>query len=349
MILRSSSLLSLVSAIICLGLSQPLAAEARSPWDMQHPTLPAQQPPAGFQPGQAPGTLHTGVPPQFSQTSSMQPSSMQPNQLPKNFWQGGKQSGFANRIQPGVVLTGVMEDEISSAKNKPGDIFAINLKEGYVENGMQVIPRESRIVGAITHVVPAKSQRAPGQPGSLQVSIQSLVLPDGNHLPFAGFIAINPNHAFEKQQKKNLGFDIKDTGSHIAGMMGSFTNGIGFMYARKYRGRDFYMDKDDTIPVKLNKSLIIPEEYVKPVGAAADAPGINGLTPDAKGMSNALPPLAPGMVPGLSGPDTVGQFQAPKPQQPIPGLVGGEADPFITPINSSATGSKPLNDMPEPF
>ena len=334
MLLRPSRLFSLVS-VLTLSLSQALPSEARSPWDMQHPTLPPQQD-GSFVPGQLPGTLHKGVP----------PAMMTPKQLPQNFWQGGQHPGFANRIQPGVMLTGILEDDISSGKNKPGDVFALSLEDGYVQNGMQVIPQKSKIVGAITHVVPARTQRAPGQPGSLQVSLQSLVLPDGTHIPIAGFIAHNPNHAYDDPPKKgNAGFDIKDTGHHIAGMMGSFTNGIGFMYAKKYRGRDFYMDKDDAIPVRLNKTLIIPEQYVRPVGAAA--PVANGDASVIPGMSNSLAPVAPGMVPGLNGADTVGQFAPPRPAQPVPGLVGGEPDPFNTPVNQ--TVSKPLNEMPEPF
>lgn len=342
---RTSRLLSLISAL-AFSLTGSIyglqSAIARSPWDMQHPTLPAQSPPTNYQVGQLPGTLHTGVPPAFSQKGSL------PGKLPANFWQGGQVQGISNRIQPGVVLTGKLEDEISSGSSKIGDVFALALDEGYVENNLQVIPRGSKIVGAITHVVPAKSQRVAGQPGSLQVSLQSLVLPDGNHIPFAGFIAVNPNHEFDKAKKRNLGFDVRDTGSHIAGMMGSFTNGIGFMYARKYRGKDFYMDKDELVPVRLNKTLIIPEEYVKPVGAPIDAPGLNGLTPDARGMSNALPSMAPGMVPGLAGADSVGQYQKPVPAQAVPGLVGGESDPFSTPMRPAAN-TQPLKDMPEPF
>lgn len=328
---RLSRLLSLVSVFsMSLGLASPV--EARSPWDMQHPTLPPQQD-GNYMPGQLPGQLHTGVPPALTT----------PQNLGKNFWQG-QHPGFVNRIQPGVMLTGILEDEISSGKNKPGDVFALSLEDGFVQNGMQVIPQKSKIVGAITHVVPARTLRAPGQPGSLQVSLQALVLPDGTHIPFAGFIANNPNHAYEKAPgKKNAGFDVKDTGHHIAGMMGSFTNGIGFMYSKKYRGRDFYMDKDDAIPVRLNKTLIIPEQYVRPVGAPPDAPGMNANVP---GMSSQLAPVAPGMVPGLTGADPVGQFSPPRPGQPVPGLVG-ETDPFTIPVNGPT--SKPLNEMPEPF
>lgn len=319
-------------------------AYGRSQWEIQHPTLPpAQQPDT---PGQMPGELHKGVPPQF-QASKFDPAQYQPSQAPvqqqisNGFWQG-QMPGFVNRLQPGIMLTGVLEDEISSGKNKPGDLFSLNLQDGFVQSGMQVIPKNSKIVGAVTHVVPAKRQRT-GHPGSLQVSMQSLVLPDGSHIPFAGFIAVNPNHGYKNPpRKRNLGFDIKDTGHHITGMMNSFTNGIGFVHAKQYRGNDFYMEKGELVPVRLNKTLIIPEHLVRPVEAAIQ-PGSNFPLP-------ALSPGASG-VPGLTGADSsANQFPAAgipgqSARQAVPGLIDG--DPFNAPIGSTA--ATPLSEMPEPF
>lgn len=312
-----------------LGLSLAMAiaaalippCQSRNQWDIQQANSNKQQN-TPYQEGQTPGQVHTGIPAQFQA----------PQQLGKGFWQG-QHPGFSNRLQPGIMLNGVLDDEISSRDSKIGDLFAINLEEGFVQNGMQVIPRGSRILGAVTHVIPAKSQKS-GVPGQLQVSLQTLVLPDGAHLPFAGFIAVNPNHSYQNPPKqRSLGYDIKDTGQHLAGMMGSFTNGIGFMYAKKYRGNDFYMDKGEIIPVRLNKTIIIPEQYVQPVAMT--------------GGTQTQFSMPPGMVPGLAGPDQFGQFQAPKPPTPVPGLVG-DADPFNTPT-TGMPAARPLNEMPEPF
>jgi hypothetical protein len=302
----------LLSQIMGLLLSCPLSAEARSQWEIQHPTLPPQQD-AQYMPGQMPGQLHKGL----------------PAQLHPDFWKGQVPS-LANRVMPGVVLTGVLEQELDSGDSKPGDVFSIRLDDGFVNNGMQVIPQKSKIVGAVTSVSPA-SRSTHGQPGSLQVSLQSLVLPDGTHIPFSGFIAVNPNHSAKNPPKqRNLGFDIKDTGNHVAGMLGSFTNGVGFMYRKKYRGKDFYLDKDELVPVRVNRTIIIPELAVKPVAPQAMA----GQT-------------APGMVPGLAGQDGVGHYTPPVAPPPVPGLVG-DADPFAVPINPGVN-SKPLSEMPEPF
>jgi hypothetical protein len=361
--------------VLCCSLGS--AAYSRSQWEIQHPTLPADQD-GTYMPGQ----LHKGV----------------PSSLSKNFWQGGQYPGQSNIVQPGVVLTGVMEVELSSARSKPGDIFALTLQDGYVQNGMQVIPQNSKIVGTVTSVAPAALQRH-GQPGNIQVSLQSLVLPDGTHLPFYGFIANNPNQGSKDPPKKrHLGFELKDAGSSMAGMLSPYTGRMGYLMKKQYRGNDFYIDQGEAVPVRLNQQLVIPDAEVKPVTAVSPngipvapgmnpaAPGMNpaapGMNPAAPGMNPAIPgmnpaipgmnpaipgmnPAIPGMsqaapglyrpgtgtqapaVPGLAGPDSVGQYRTPAPAQPVPGL-SGESDPFNLPVNPSKQ-SKPLSEMPEPF
>jgi hypothetical protein len=245
---------------------------------------------------------------------------------------------MANRVQQGIVLTGTLENDLSSGKNKPGDIFAITLKDGYVANGMQVIPQDSKIVGAVTAVAPAKMMKQ-GQPGNIQVSLQSLVLPDGTHLPFAGFISSNPNHSFKNAPKqRNSGFDMKDTGQAVAGMFANYTNGIGYMVSKRHRGNDFHLDKGDMLPVRLNQPLVIPEQEVHPVAQAVSPYGVP--------PGGAVPGMAPQAVPGLSGTDTIGQYSPPRPAQAVPGLVG--EDPFNAPVNAGSQ-SRPLSEMPEPF
>jgi hypothetical protein len=309
-----------LSLLAALSLSLQMAAGARSQWEIQHPTLPADQD-STYVPGQMPGQLHTGV----------------PMGLSKNFWQG-QHPGFVNRIPPGVVLTGILQNELDSGSSKPGDIFAITLQDGFVQNGMQVIPQNSKIVGSVTAVSPAKVQRH-GQPGNMQVSLQSLVLPDGTHVPFSGFISSNPNHALKDAPKKrSLGFDIKDTGAQMAGMLNTYTNGFGYALNKRYMGKDFYLDEGEALPIRLNQTLVIPEEEVKPVTAAMP----NGM-PGAPGLMPGMPPQG---VPGLSGPDAIGQYRRPSAGNPVPGLVG--EDPFNTPVNPNVQ-SKSLNDMPEPF
>ncbi len=339
--------IGVLSAVLAaLGLALPNHALARSQWEIQHPTLPADQD-GTYVPGQMPGQIHNGMPPQMN----------------TDFWKG-QHPGFVNCVQPGVVLTGILENEIGSDESKPGDTFAITLEEGFVQNGMQVIPQGSKIVGSVTSVMPAKSQRH-GMPGQISVSLQALVLPDGNHLPFSGFIASNPNHAFKNPPKqRNGGFDLKDTGSHVAAMMTGFTGGLGgYMYKNRYRGQEFYIDKGEALPIRLNRTLTMPDGVVRPVAAAMPnaipgSPGISGVpgplgsivAPAAPSggnfqMSSQMVPIQ--QIPGLAGADSVGQYQAPRPAQAVPGLIGD--DPFNAPLNKTSGSTRPLNQMPEPF
>ncbi|MGH9553856.1 MAG: hypothetical protein ACRD3W_31040, partial [Terriglobales bacterium] len=104
-----------------------------------------------------------------------------------DFWKGMA----ATRIGPGTVLTGIMEETISSKDSKMGDIFAIRLEDGYSVEGKELIPKGAKIVGSICGVSPAVGQKG-GMPGQLRVSLQTLVFPDGSSTPFWGYIDHNP-------------------------------------------------------------------------------------------------------------------------------------------------------------
>lgn len=309
--MRRISTAKLLSA--CLGLSFVFAAGpgfARNQWEInnnQPQNAGQQMPPQANLPWQS--------------TSPV-------GQIGADFWKGQAPS-LANRVQPGVVLTGILEHTISSGKSLPGDTFAITLEDGFVQNGMQVIPQHSKIVGVVTAVTPAKKLRA-GMPGQMQVSIQSLVLPDGNHVPFSGFIDSNPAHAFKKAPKKrNLGFDIADTGQQFTGMFNAFTDGIGVTHAKRHRGNDFILEEGEAIPVRLNRALTVPEYVVQPMQLSS--PGFGGYVPPQSGAPTGATPQ--------------GKVVQSMPSSAVPGLVGD--DVFGQPVPSAPPRS--LKDMPEPF
>lgn len=325
---------------VAYAASMHCACQGRNQWEIQKQqgsnpagTVSSQQAAAqiaGMTGGTIPG-VPTTMPGQApflpSQAPFLPGQTSAPGQIGPNFWKGQVPAGVAgvsNRVPAGVVLTGILEHTISSGKSLPGDTFAIKLEDGFVQNGLQIIPQHSKIVGSVTAVTPAKKLRA-GMPGQMQVSIQSLVLPDGTHLPFSGFIDSNPAHAFKKPPKKrNLGFDIADTGKHFNSMLGSFTDGIGVTHARRHRGDDFILEEGEAIPVRLNRGLTVPESVVQPVQIAT--PGFQGYAP----------PAAPSAVP-MRGPSAMVPSS-------VPGLVGD--DVFAQPIGPAP---KSLNDMPEPF
>ena len=95
-------------------------------------------------------------------------------------------------VDAGTVLNGTLVDELSSKKSKIGDTFSILLTEGYVRDNVQLIPANSKIVGAVNAVTPA-STTSNGVAGSVQVSLQTLVMPDGRSMPISASILYNPN------------------------------------------------------------------------------------------------------------------------------------------------------------
>lgn len=327
--------------ILSIGIQSQNAASARTQWEIQHPnSLPGQDarfiPPGSDQlssqvPALSPGQFGS-VPGQMGGANQM-PGQMganqMPGQIPQNFWKGQMPVAINNRVAAGIVLTGIMEHTISSGKSLPGDTFAILLEDGFAQNGMQVIPLHSKIIGTVTTVTPAKRLRV-GMPGQIQVALQSLVMPDGSHVPFAGFIDSNPAHAFKKAPKKrNLGFDIADTGKNLMGGFGGLTDGMGWTVARRHRGNEFILEEGEAVPIRLNRSITVPESVVRPVQMAA--PGQAGFAP-----GSAIPGLPVQPMPANSIP-----YGTPS---TVPGLVGD--DVFGKPVGATP---KSLNDMPEPF
>lgn len=256
-------------------------------------------------PGQTmPGQLHNSMPPQFN----------------KNFWQGGLSS---NQIPTGSVLTGILENTISSSQSHVGDTFGIALPGGFAPNGQQLLPQGTRLIGSVTATTPAARLRN-GQAGSLQIAIQSLILPDGITVPFSGVIETNPNHIFkEPPQQRNAGFSLADYGQQVGGMLGSFTNGSGYLLNQRLRGKDFLLQKGEAIPIRVTSSVVLPinqQANVLPQTAPLAVPGLAELAPAIPGTA---PALNSAVIPGLvdATPGSFNQQLQSEPEQQTP-------DPF---------------------
>lgn len=311
---------------------------ARNQWDINHG---GNNPPQD--PRFAPGGVYSGYVPQFT----------------PDFWT----NALSNRIPIGTVLSVILEDDLSSAKNKAGDTFTLTLQDGFVLNGHQLVPPNSKIIGTVNSVTPAKSLKG-GHPGKLQISLQSLVFPDGRHIPLYAFIDCNPNHMQKQPPKvRHLGKSIADYGESVGAMFGSILTGPGFMMNKRNRGLDFTLDKGEVLPVRLTRTLIIPESQnliAQPPGAIpASSGGVDGkpLGGSASGgsPSSGQLPFSPQPVPGLidpSGPVQIpAQSAAPVPSggtssAPFPpGASQGDPDAiFNRPLNSPQ-----LQEMPDPF
>lgn len=234
------------------------------------------------------------------------------------------------RVPIGTLLSGVLEDDLSSGKNKRGDVFSIRLEDGYFRNGVEVVPRHSRIVGAVINVVPSRNTGM-GHPGNLQVNLQTIVFPDGSNTPIAGFLVHNPNmDETQNPRKANAAqaasYYPKATMSSL-GMVGRTLTGrlIGMKPAPRIKGSEFKLQKGEILAVRLNRSLDLTRMSPPPTGFAPST----------------LPPqgLASPTVPALNS----GQPLLPTPR-PATGAVSGPNQIFDNPI-----GPKPGLNMPDPF
>lgn len=195
-----------------------------------------------------------------------------------------------NRVGNGTLLNGVLEDNLSSGKNKPGDVFSIRLEDGLYKNGIEVIPRHSKIVGAVIHTVPGGMQ-IHGNPGNLQVSLQTLVFPDGRNTPISGFLVHNSNMDMMNDPRKGsaafaASYYPKQV-VHSLGSIGRTLSGraIGIKPGYTQRGSDFKMAQGEVIAVRLNRSLDLTHMSPPPTNFAP--PGMS--------VPNSSLPVVPGI------------------------------------------------------
>lgn len=337
--------------------AQPAPAQFAPPQDVDAPLgeapqsipPPAAQPPipqsgmmnTGFaghpglwQPGQGPmGDNPNPVPTAF------QPGGSHHNKFPAfhpNFWKSGTMNsgqpggGPTNFVSSGTVLSAILEQDLSSRTCKNGDVFSLTLQDGFVVNGKMAIAPHSKILGTVVNAIPAKMQRH-GHAGSLEISLQTLVLPDGSHMPFYGFVEHNPNHLFEKPHKKRwAGVDIRDYGDSVKGMFATMFSGPGWIHARRLRGNEFVLAKGELLPIRLTRGLRVPEVQV----------AVNSAPP-------MVPPTASGTGP-QSGPSVAGSSGLPVSgaapgSSAVPGLSDAN-EIFNTPLQPG-----PTQQLPEPF
>ncbi len=287
-----------MAALVALaGASALLSASAQS----NYPGYPGYNTAPGME---APTAV--GLPPNVNPSvPSAAPAT--PNMGSMDFWK----SFVANRITPGSVLTGTLEDDLSSKKAKAGDIFAIVLNDGFTNQGKVVIPPGSRIIGTVTSATPAKGLKF-GMPGNIDVSLQSLALPDGRTGPISGFIEHNPNHDIKDDPNKgtnNKSIPIGDYTNSAKAMGYSLVTRVtriaGVRYsphANQKAGKDFEMKKGEVLAVKLNRPLDLAS-LVYPAGSQnAAMPAPNAVQGNMQPFSpQSAPPFgaAPGSQAGL--------------------------------------------------
>jgi hypothetical protein len=251
-------------AVALIASSFPYAAEAQGTFPQYQQYQQGQEPqqtptPTNVVPGLASPGAQPAAPNPFVQ--AWQNGSMTQS---GNFWQ----SFMANRVNAGTMLTGTMQDSLSSKNNNVGDVFAIMLDQGYSVQDKVVIPAGSKVLGSVTQVTPAKAMRN-GAPGNLSISIQTIVFPDGRSAPIAAFVQINPNAAANRNTvagKKGQSLDksvpLAAYGNSVKGMgysaVGSMTRMFGVRYSPQrhiHAGAEFSIDKGEPLAIRLTRPL----------------------------------------------------------------------------------------------
>lgn len=303
-----------LSLVICLTASQagfftqPLLA--REQWQMQHPSGPA--PTGPITAGSYSNSIIDPNKPQINQGvpglsgSSNGPSSFAPGLVAAPNMQRGNnrmpppeliQQIIATRLPAGTVLTGVMADDLSSKKSLPQDLFSIVLTDGYFRNGVEVIPPNSRIVGTVVAVAPAKTLRGVGTPGNLQVGLTTLIFPDGRSCKFSGFIDRNPHHdLLEPPKVRTSSMNWGDYKRDVSSFFGSFGSGLGVVRKARDRGPDFALKAGTLVPIKLSSGLDISRmtaptvaNPVVPAAASSQIPAPALTDPFASGLNTGQP------------------------------------------------------------
>ncbi len=271
--------------------------------------------------GTVPGLVAPGTPP----TS---PGILPPNLTGK----GGVTPDFfkqfaGKRLTPGTVLTGVSETNLSSIKSKRGDVFSILLPHGYSNEGEELVPPNSKILGVVVDSAPAATQRL-GMPGRLSIALKTIVFPDGRTSSINGFIDRNPAHDQLKEPKlRNSGINFGDYGQAVKGMLFSSVGGISWVTNKAMRGKEFVLSAGTPVSVKLNSMLDVAKmnNPAAALNGGQGVPGVPGLTPGAmpgvpglQGNVPNIPGLTPGAVPGMPGYNQPG----------VPGLAPGAVPNF---------------------
>lgn len=236
-----------------------------------------------------------------------------------------------DRVPAGTVLTGIMEDTVSSRESKPGDVFALRLEHGWSDSkGRQVLPKGAKIVGSVVSTVSAKKQNL-GYPGTIQVSLQTLVLPDGRSTKFYGFFDHNPEVDLENEPgKQPLAGEAKSLGIGVARAgYGVVTRVVGFHVNVRSFGYDCKIDKGEAIPIRVSRSLDMTA-FAPPIHPGNPSPAVSQQDP-------------PSLIPSVTGPNERRQMTN------SPALTAEQMLNDANAIFNQPVHPQPQPDLPEPF
>lgn len=159
------------------------------------------------------------------------------------------------RIGAGVILTGIMEQTISSNNSKAGEIFSIRLEDGYFVDNKEVVPKGSRIIGSVVSASAARTMKG-GHAGQIQIALQTLVFPDGRTTHFTGYIEHNPTQDLKQKsgsQLPNVSQPVKQTMNGLLGFVSRYA-GMGRMTVPTW-GPEMKIEKGLAVPIKTSSGV----------------------------------------------------------------------------------------------
>jgi len=221
-----------------------------------------------------------------------------------NFWTS--LANIPNLLNPhilanGTVFNGVLQEDISSKTSKAGDVFSIMLSDDYTMNNQLLIPKESRFVGSVVSVTPAKTTRN-GAPGNLQVSMQTLVTPDGVSIPVNAFIDYDASQQTKTDIKKSRGVPVGEWAKSAEYMMYYAAGGLGsrlgvpFLYkGQTAHGPDFSLKQGQLLPVRLSQPL-----DVTPLAESCKRASAQNASPNPDVAPDRTPTGAPSLAPPIN-------------------------------------------------
>ena len=295
--MKEGSLFALAVATV-LTLQTGLTPVALAQLDNSTQGLPAYSPAPGQTPGMTPGVASGATPGTLSvpapgtggfagltsrsrgmsmPTSASDPRLANMMGLVPKFNPNFMQQLQSNNLPSGTVLTGILENTVSSKKSVAGDIFSIRLEDGFTLNGVEVIPKQSKILGSVSSVLSSHTRHG-AQPGTLTISLQTLIFPDGRTTPFWGFVEHNP-----------LDDNTNQSGSHIKskaagyGRMASYgtvnfiTKKVGYNLRPPNFGKELELKQGEVLPIKTNRIMDLTK-MTAPIVQAPMPPGaVNGM------------------------------------------------------------------------
>jgi len=252
-----------------------------------------------------------------------------------DFWTNAS----GNRLGAGTILTGILDDPISSKKSKAGDLFTIRLQDGFVVNGKAVIPQQSKIIGSVVNATSSKGLRN-GEPGQVNISLQTLVFPDGRHIVFYGNMDHNPAQDM-KSKNGNSAVGIANTGKRTVNSVVSMVTGrVGFRINPHQSGDELVIPAGIAVPIRVSRPIDLTQmEGVPQTAQVPPAPAPGGMQQDPPSIMQPAGPAVSAAPPISAGPPQQG-MAAPAAMS----LNDVPTDPALTPHFGSGPATMQMAD-----